>query len=269
MRANRLCACSGCTRHLRLPAVQCTAYASCLAVTSGGCVPFLPGRLIGVSVLQSCASAVLAPSLRHVADMLALNWRARLTRSALAKYLAGEAAGQEVMVVPCPLLPAVLLAATQAACRAPLSFLLIVPHACRQHVLHQLPAGGHAGHRPAADAGHWWVAQQQLCAVGGLVCTCRFASSAGQLLLRACSPWLVIATCFTVLSRLARPFTRRAAVRRPGGADPHPGQAGGGHLLVLLAAVAPHRPARHGHPLPVHRPGLGLPQVHCAGCTLQ
>jgi ABC-type uncharacterized transport system fused permease/ATPase subunit len=52
----------------------------------------LPGfvRLIGVSVLQSCASAVLAPSLRHVADMLALNWRARLTRSALAKYLAGN-----------------------------------------------------------------------------------------------------------------------------------------------------------------------------------
>ncbi len=42
-----------------------------------------------MSVLQSVASAVLAPSLRHVADMLALNWRARLTRSAFAKYLAG------------------------------------------------------------------------------------------------------------------------------------------------------------------------------------
>lgn len=50
-------------------------------------------RLIGVSVLQSVASAVLAPSLRHVADMLALNWRARLTRSAFAKYLVGELAG--------------------------------------------------------------------------------------------------------------------------------------------------------------------------------
>ncbi|KAL4445411.1 hypothetical protein ABPG77_011236 [Micractinium sp. CCAP 211/92] len=52
----------------------------------------LPGfvRLIGVSVLQSVASAVLAPSLRHVADMLALNWRARLTRSAFAKYLVGN-----------------------------------------------------------------------------------------------------------------------------------------------------------------------------------
>ena len=43
-----------------------------------------------MSVLQSCASAVLAPSLRHVADMLALSWRSRLTRSAFAKYLAGE-----------------------------------------------------------------------------------------------------------------------------------------------------------------------------------
>ena len=44
-------------------------------------------RLIGVSVLQSVASAVLAPSLRHVADLLALTWRARLTRAACAKYL--------------------------------------------------------------------------------------------------------------------------------------------------------------------------------------
>lgn len=42
-----------------------------------------------MSVLQSVASAVLAPSLRHVADMLALSWRQRLTRSALAKYLVG------------------------------------------------------------------------------------------------------------------------------------------------------------------------------------
>lgn len=50
-------------------------------------------RLIGVSVLQSVASAVLAPSLRHVADMLALNWRSRLTRSAFAKYLVGERTG--------------------------------------------------------------------------------------------------------------------------------------------------------------------------------
>lgn len=32
-------------------------------------------RLIGLSVLQSGASAVLAPTLRHVADALALTWR--------------------------------------------------------------------------------------------------------------------------------------------------------------------------------------------------
>ena len=45
-----------------------------------------------MSVLQSAASALLAPSLRHVADMLALSWRARLTRAAAAKYLAGNTA---------------------------------------------------------------------------------------------------------------------------------------------------------------------------------
>jgi ABC-type uncharacterized transport system fused permease/ATPase subunit len=51
----------------------------------------LPGfvRLIGASVAQSAASAVLAPGLRHVADTLALSWRARLTKVASAKYLAG------------------------------------------------------------------------------------------------------------------------------------------------------------------------------------
>eukprot|EP00887_Chlorella_sp_A99_P003200 scaffold9.g3200.t1 len=49
-------------------------------------------RLIGVSVAQSVASAVLAPSLRHVADMLALSWRARLTKAVCAQYLAGNTA---------------------------------------------------------------------------------------------------------------------------------------------------------------------------------
>ncbi len=49
-----------------------------------------PCRLIGVSVAQSVASAVLAPSLRQVADMLALNWRSRLTWAACDKYLAGN-----------------------------------------------------------------------------------------------------------------------------------------------------------------------------------
>ena len=47
-------------------------------------------RLIGVSILQSAASAVLAPSMRHVADSLALHWRTRLTRAAHAKYLSGK-----------------------------------------------------------------------------------------------------------------------------------------------------------------------------------
>lgn len=49
-------------------------------------------RLIGVSVAQSAASALLAPSLRHVADMLALDWRRRLTGAALVKYLRGNTA---------------------------------------------------------------------------------------------------------------------------------------------------------------------------------
>ena len=45
--------------------------------------------LIGQSVLQSAASAILAPSLRHVADTLALTWRSRLTNAILEKYLQG------------------------------------------------------------------------------------------------------------------------------------------------------------------------------------
>lgn len=47
-------------------------------------------RLIGVSVLQSCASAILAPSLRHIADLLAVDWRAKLTKAISAKYLSGK-----------------------------------------------------------------------------------------------------------------------------------------------------------------------------------
>ena len=46
--------------------------------------------LIGQSVLQSAASAILAPSLRHVADMLALTWRSRLTDAILDRYLRGH-----------------------------------------------------------------------------------------------------------------------------------------------------------------------------------
>jgi ABC-type uncharacterized transport system fused permease/ATPase subunit len=47
-------------------------------------------RLIGVSVLQSGASSILAPSLRHVGDALALAWRRRLTQAAHAYYLRGN-----------------------------------------------------------------------------------------------------------------------------------------------------------------------------------
>ncbi len=37
---------------------------------------------------QAAASAVLAPSLRYVADSLALSWRRQLTDAAHARYLA-------------------------------------------------------------------------------------------------------------------------------------------------------------------------------------
>ena len=39
--------------------------------------------------MQSLASAVLAPSLRLVADRLALEWRKQLTRRVHSKYLSG------------------------------------------------------------------------------------------------------------------------------------------------------------------------------------
>ncbi|KAK9846568.1 hypothetical protein WJX81_006713 [Elliptochloris bilobata] len=45
-------------------------------------------RLIGLSIAQAVASAVLAPSLRYVADSLALSWRRQLTAAAHARYLA-------------------------------------------------------------------------------------------------------------------------------------------------------------------------------------
>lgn len=65
-------------------------------------------RLIGISVLQSAASAVLAPSLRHVADALAMTWRRRLTAAAHARYFKGntfyttsQLAGQLPLLVSC------------------------------------------------------------------------------------------------------------------------------------------------------------------------
>lgn len=66
-------------------------------------------RLIGVSVLQSGASSILAPSLRHVGDALALAWRRRLTQAAHAYYLRGnnfyavsQLAGMQVRSNPWP-----------------------------------------------------------------------------------------------------------------------------------------------------------------------
>lgn len=44
-------------------------------------------QLIGVSVLQSLASAITAPSLKHMTDLLALKWRDRLTVAASKLYL--------------------------------------------------------------------------------------------------------------------------------------------------------------------------------------
>ena len=136
--ATRLCA----APHACLKALPCACLKrmDSLWTSCNRCCPLR--RLIGVSVLQSCASAVLAPSLRHVADMLALNWRARLTRSALAKYLAGEAA-RAVRAAPKPL-QAVLWCSLLRACSLFKCCLPSFP--CRQHVLYQLPAGGHAGH---------------------------------------------------------------------------------------------------------------------------
>ena len=47
-------------------------------------------RLIGQSALQSLLSAMLAPSLRYVADGLALSWRRQLTAAAHKMYLRGN-----------------------------------------------------------------------------------------------------------------------------------------------------------------------------------
>ncbi|XP_039120434.1 ABC transporter D family member 1-like isoform X2 [Dioscorea cayenensis subsp. rotundata] len=44
-------------------------------------------RLIGISVLQSAANSIVAPSLRHLTSRLALGWRIRLTQYLLKNYL--------------------------------------------------------------------------------------------------------------------------------------------------------------------------------------
>ncbi|XP_020872598.1 ABC transporter D family member 1 isoform X3 [Arabidopsis lyrata subsp. lyrata] len=48
-------------------------------------------RLIGLSVLQSGASSIIAPSLRHLTQRLALGWRIRLTQHLLRNYLRNNA----------------------------------------------------------------------------------------------------------------------------------------------------------------------------------
>ncbi|XP_043813595.1 ABC transporter D family member 1 isoform X2 [Manihot esculenta] len=48
-------------------------------------------RLIGVSILQSAASSIIAPSLRHLTARLALGWRIRLTQHLLRSYLRNNA----------------------------------------------------------------------------------------------------------------------------------------------------------------------------------
>ena len=45
------------------------------------------GGISGQTVVQAAASAVLAPSLRHVADSLSLSWRRQLTAVAHKRYL--------------------------------------------------------------------------------------------------------------------------------------------------------------------------------------
>ncbi|XP_042419825.1 ABC transporter D family member 1-like isoform X2 [Zingiber officinale] len=48
-------------------------------------------RLVGVSVLQSAANSLLAPTLRHLTVRLALGWRICLTQHLLKNYLKGNA----------------------------------------------------------------------------------------------------------------------------------------------------------------------------------
>ena len=79
-------------------------------------------RLIGVSVLQSGASSILAPSLKHVGDALALSWRRRLTQAAHAYYLRGnnfyavsQLAGMQVCAQVCYRICSVVLGSRLAA----------------------------------------------------------------------------------------------------------------------------------------------------------
>ncbi|XP_068658650.1 ABC transporter D family member 1-like [Aristolochia californica] len=48
-------------------------------------------RLIGISILQSAANSIVAPSLRYLTAMLALGWRIRLTQHLMKNYLRNNA----------------------------------------------------------------------------------------------------------------------------------------------------------------------------------
>ena len=256
-----------------------------------------PRRLIAVSVVQSVASAVLAPSLRHVADMLALSWRCRLTRSAFAKYLAGERVAGRPRAWAClpaaspfrqlaaPARPPSTLPLPAACCRPPAPAARFpppppppppTPHTAGNtfYTTSQLAGMTDIDQRLTRDIGEWGAAAHRVGqrtasgSAGQAVPRCRRCRCARCAHQCCCSTHIHTSPftpqcppCTPHPHRTPTPHTRRAPVRRPGRPHPHPGQAGGGHLLVLLAAVAPHGAARHGHPLPLHSPGMGQPAV--------
>nr|CAD1833672.1 unnamed protein product [Ananas comosus var. bracteatus] len=58
-------------------------------------------RLTGISVLQSAANSIVAPSLRHLTAKLALGWRIRLTHHLLKYYLKRNAFYKWWLLAPC------------------------------------------------------------------------------------------------------------------------------------------------------------------------
>ena len=114
MTPHQICCCADVLHNFMLATQQCSFWLRSLCSTSSNfCLLLIlqdriaslngrtvqlvirqdrPGfiRLIGISVLQSAASAVLAPSLRQVADALAMTWRRRLTTAAHARYFKGN-----------------------------------------------------------------------------------------------------------------------------------------------------------------------------------
>ena len=56
-------------------------------ITSVATAPLLCTHPLRQGRVQSVASSILAPSLKHITEVLALTWRARLTRVAHKAYL--------------------------------------------------------------------------------------------------------------------------------------------------------------------------------------